>query len=180
MRVRMQGILIPALIPLLATVACTDSTQDPAGLQAIAVPVFNQAEARNFRAHARGAEEVPPVDTRAQGQAIFQVSRDGNEISYKLIVANIENVTMAHIHEGAVGVNGAPLVWLYPSTPGPVLIEGRTQGILAEGVITDDDLVGSLEGKDLDDLIAAMRSGDTYVNVHTSQNGAGEVRGQIH
>jgi hypothetical protein len=136
---------------------------------------------RNFVAPASGDQEVadPPVETLARGNAVFQVSKDGTEISYKLIVANIENVTMAHIHLAPAGVNGPVVVWLYPDSPPPQLIEGRFSGILAEGVITEADLVGPLAGASLQDLIDHMAAGNTYINVHTSQYPAGEVRGQI-
>jgi hypothetical protein len=36
-----------------------------------------------------------------------------------------------------------------------------------------------MEGKTLEDLVAAMDSGQTYVNIHTTQNPDGEIRGQI-
>ncbi len=137
---------------------------------------------RNFRAHLTGAEEVadPPVETRAQGQAIFQLSKDGSELSYKLIVANIENVLMAHIHLAPAGVNGPVVVWLYPADGPPgQLIPGRSDGVLAQGVITADDLVGPLAGADLADLLDAMGESNAYVNVHTEQFPSGEIRGQI-
>lgn len=135
---------------------------------------------RNFRTHLKGENEVPSVDTNAQGQATFMLSQDGESIHYKLIVANIENVLMAHIHNAPAGVNGGVVVWLYPSSPPPQLIEGRFQGVLAEGTITADDLVGGLAGQSLEVLLDEMKTGNTYVNVHTSQNPGGEVRGQIH
>lgn len=135
---------------------------------------------RNFRAHLSGDNEVPPVDTNAQGQAVFQLSRDGMEVSYKLIVANIENVLMAHIHIGGPDENGPVAVWLYPEDgPPPQKIPGRFDGVLAESTITADDLVGPLTGESLDDLVEIMRKGETYVNVHTEQHPPGEIRGQI-
>lgn len=135
---------------------------------------------RNFRTHLKGENEVPSVETNAQGQATFKMSQDGESIHYKVIVANIENVLMAHIHNAPAGVNGGVVVWLYPSSPPPQLIEGRFQGVLAEGTITADNLVGTLAGKTLEDLLDEMKAGNTYVNVHTTQNPGGEVRGQIH
>lgn len=134
---------------------------------------------RNFRTHLTGDEEVPAVETQAQGQAIFKLSADGESLNYKLIVANIDDVLMAHIHLAPAGENGGVVAWLYPDGPPPQLIEGRTQGVLAEGTITADDLVGDLAGEDLDVLLSDMRDGNTYVNVHTSEFGGGEVRGQI-
>jgi hypothetical protein len=145
-----------------------------------ALQAGNAAASRNFTAHLEGAAEVPAVQTRAQGQAIFKMSADGSAIHYKLIVANIDDVLMAHIHMAPAGSNGGVVVWLYPSAPPPQLIPGRFQGVLAEGTITAADLVGSLSGASLADLETAMRTGNTYVNVHTPANPGGEVRGQIH
>lgn len=134
---------------------------------------------RNFVAHLSGGEEVPPVDTKATGQTKFQLSRDGTELSFRLNVANIENITQAHIHLAPAGQNGGVVAWLFPDAPPPELIPGRTQGTLAKGTITADDLVGSLAGLELDALVEAMKTGNTYVNVHTSQFPGGEIRGQI-
>ncbi|MBI4201557.1 MAG: CHRD domain-containing protein [Chloroflexi bacterium] len=134
---------------------------------------------QNFVTHLSGDEEVPARDTRAQGQAIFQLSTDGTELSYVLIVANINNVTQAHIHVAPPGVNGPVVAWLYPSAPPAELIPGRFSGVLAEGTITPDSLVGPLAGSTLEDLLEMMREGNTYVNVHTLQFPGGEVRSQI-
>lgn len=134
---------------------------------------------RNFRTHLSGDQEVPPVDTKAQGQAIFKLSKDGETLHYKLIVANIENVLMAHLHLAPPGTNGGVVVWLYPDGPPPQLIEGRSNGPLAEGEITADDLVGSLAGSTLAALIEAINNNEIYVNVHTTQHGGGEIRGDI-
>jgi hypothetical protein len=134
---------------------------------------------QNHRAQLSGDQEVPSVDTRARGQAIFQLDRSGTTLSYRLIVANIENVTMAHIHLAPAGENGPVVAWLYPEGPPPQQIDGRSNGVLATGTITDDDLVGPLAGQTLDDLMEEIRAGRTYVNVHTAQYPAGEVRGQI-
>lgn len=144
-----------------------------------AAPALSQGPHENFRTHLSGDEEVPAVETQAQGQAIFKLSADGESLDYKLIVANIDDVQMAHIHLAPAGQNGGIVVWLYPDGPPPQLIEGRTQGVLAEGTITADDLTGSLEGASMDDLLDEIRAGNTYVNVHTSEFGGGEVRGQI-
>lgn len=133
----------------------------------------------NYRAHLTGGEEVPAVETHAQGQAVFQLSRDGTELSYRLIVANIHDVLMSHIHMAPAGTNGGIVVWLYPSAPPPQLIEGRVSGVLATGTVTAADLTGALAGEPLSALVAAMEAGNTYVNVHTTGVPSGEVRGQI-
>ena len=131
--------------------------------------------AADYKAHLNGAEEVPPRDTHARGNALFDLSTDGTTLSYKLIVANIVNVTAAHIHLAAEGVNG-PVVALLFQAGAP---DGRSDGILAQGTITAADLAGPLAGQPLSTLIAAIEAGDTYVNVHTVTNPGGEIRGQI-
>ena len=147
---------------------------------------------QNFGTHLASREEVPPVlglviDSQAQGQAIFHLSEDGQAIEYKLIASNIENVVQAHIHLGAVGVNGPVVVFLYGLAPSG---GGRTNGVLSEGTITAANLIGPLAGHPLSDLIAAIESGGAYVNVHTNDGIAptntgpgdfpgGEIRGQL-
>ena len=133
----------------------------------------------NFRAHLSGDQEVPSNESIAQGQAIFQLSKDGTELSYKLIVADLENLHMAHIHMAPAGSNGGVVTWLYPSAPPAVMLPGTTNGILAEGVIKAGDLRGALAGKPLSALIDAMSADNTYVNVHTMLFPGGEIRGQV-
>ena len=137
------------------------------------------AKDANFVAHLSGDQEVPAVDTLAQGQAIFNLSRDGESLRYRLIVANIENVRMAHLHLAPAGENGGVVVWLYPEGPPAKKIPGRVNGVLAIGTISSDDLVGALEGFTIDELIGAMLDGEIYVNVHTDQYPSGEIRGQV-
>lgn len=132
-----------------------------------------------FRAHLTGDQEVPPNESAAQGEAIFQLSKDGTELSYKLIVANLEDLHMAHIHLAPAGSNGGVVVWLYPSAPPAVMLPGTTNGVLAEGVITAANLRGALLNQPLSALIDAMSADNAYVNVHTMIFPGGEIRGQI-
>lgn len=133
----------------------------------------------NFRAHLSSDQEVPQNGSKTTGQAIFQLSKDGMNLKYKVIVANIENVTMAHIHLAPAGSNGPVVAWLYPPRPPAMLKPGTTNGILQQGTLTKANLAGSLAGKELKDLVDLIIAGNTYVNVHTSQFPGGEIRGQI-
>jgi hypothetical protein len=146
-----------------------------------------QATGKNTTVQLTGDAEVPPRETRARGTTILRLSDDGTELYYKLIVANIENVRQAHIHVGAADENGPVVAFLYGAVPAGA---GRFSGVLAEGVITADDLVGPLAGEPLSELVAEMLAGNTYVNVHTDDGEppantgpgdfpGGEIRGQI-
>ncbi|WP_101296884.1 CHRD domain-containing protein [Halegenticoccus soli] len=134
-----------------------------------------------------GSQEVPPVQTTARGTTLFQRARDGDEVRFVLIVDAIENVTQAHIHLGREGENGEVVAFLF----GQQNEDGEFVGPLEDGVtvddltglstgdVTDDDLVGPLEGEQIERLLSEMRAGNTYVNVHTEQRPEGEIRGQI-
>ncbi len=133
------------------------------------------AGGKTFKTKLTGSEGVPPVTTKASGMAYFKLSPDGKEITYKLHVKNIMNVTLAHIHDGSMGKSGPPVVNLFT---GPEK-KGKFSGMLAKGTFTDKDLFGPMKGKSLEDLVKLIESGDAYVNVHTEQNPGGEIRGQL-
>ena len=120
------------------------------------------------------------TDSSATGSTVFQPNADGTAIGYVLSVTGLENTTMAHIHVSAEpGANGGVVVWLFPAGPPPGLQAGSFTGVLGEGVITADNLAGSLAGQSLDALMLAIQEGRAYVNIHTQQFGGGEIRGQI-
>jgi hypothetical protein len=171
--------------------ACTSDRPTPTGAE-IRTPLFERSAASNIGTHLDGPGENPPNASLGQGQAIFRISDDGTSVDYKLIAANIDNAFMAHIHLAAAGVNGPIVVWLFPSTApvqGP-LGAGRLDGVLAEGTFTAANFVGPLKGHPMSELLAAMRTGGAYVNVHTNDGVApvtntpgdlpgGEIRGQL-
>lgn len=155
---------------------------------ATAVLAAPPAKPRTFTAPLSGSEEVlngvVGIDTQARGVGIFQLSPDGTELSYRLIASNIGNVLMAHIHCCiGPGENTGIAVWLYPDGPPPQLIAGRHTGTLATGTITADQVVGPAMLSEADDPLAALveqiAAGNAYVNVHTQQFPAGEIRGQL-
>ena len=150
------------------------------------IPYASAAASQNFAAPLSGGEEVPPRDTNARGVATFKLSSDGTALDYKVNVANIENVFAAHIHCGAVGVNGPVGVTLFSGPVGG----GRIDGTLAEGTITAPDPGNACGWADLAAVVAALNSGNTYVNVHTNDGvlppntgpgdfPGGEIRGQV-
>ena len=140
----------------------------------------------NFVATLSGDQEVPARDTHAVGVATFKLREDGAALRFKVNVANIDNAVAAHIHCGAVGVNGPVGVTLFGGPAGG----GAVNGTLAEGTITAPDPGNACGWTDLAAVLAAMASGATYVNVHTNDGVAppnigpgdfpgGEIRGQV-
>jgi hypothetical protein len=145
-----------------------------------------QEEPTNFTAQLSGAQEVPPRETEATGEASFQL-RDETQLDFTLNLVNLKNVVAAHIHCAPAGENGAVGVTLFdPVIPG----EGSVDVTSIRGTITAPDTDDGCEWADVADLVAAMRNGNTYVNVHTDDGAAppntgpgdfpgGEIRGQI-
>lgn len=148
-------------------------------------PQHAQAASSVFTAHLTGREEVPAVQTRAAGEAKLTLSSDGTQILFRVNVADIDNVTGAAIHLGMPGQSGEAVAVLY----GPVTASGgRKSGVLVEGTLTQASLTGSLMGHPLSDLVSAIRSGNVYVDVSTSDGSttqkpgnesSGEIRGQV-
>jgi hypothetical protein len=180
-------------------VACTADKPEPTGFE-VRAPLFVMGGNADFNlgTHLTGAEEVPPTNTQAQGQAIFRVNADGSAVDFRLIASNIDNVNQAHIHCGRSGQNGPVRMWLYPvirppsmtTVPGPSGA-GPQNGVLASGTFDPRPVIcpASAVGRDMP-LLEAMRAGLTYVNVHTNDGvpptntgpgdfPGGEIRGQL-
>ena len=142
--------------------------------------IFAQQNLNRFAAKLSGSNEVPPVATAALGTATFHVLPVGHQqvINYELHLKNIKGVTGAHIHIGKQGENGPVVAGLFnPSMSGPPT--GVINGLLSAGSLTSSQLTGPLAGKTIDNLLIIIRGGVAYVNVHTTQNQNGEIRGQI-
>jgi hypothetical protein len=147
-----------------------------------ASPVLAANESR-FTASLKGANERPtPIETNAAGEATFTISEDETSITFRLIVANINDVTQAHIHCGGPDVAGPVVVFLFGFDPVGVTVNG----ILSQGTITADDVIARPDSAlcpggvaNLADVIEKIRSGEAYANVHTILNAPGEIRGTI-
>jgi hypothetical protein len=137
-----------------------------------------------------GDEEVPPRETPAHGVTKLKVAKDGASVDYFINVARISNIVQAHIHIGPRGENGPVVVFLHPLVPPN---GGPSQGRLISGSFTQADLIPRPAigfGGTMAELLAAICSGNAYVNVHTDDGVAppntgpgdfpgGEIRGQI-
>ena len=100
------------------------------------------------------------VDTPAVGRAILSVI--SNTVHYRLFVADIDNITAAHIHDGPAGTNGGVVFPLFTG---------------AGSFDAAHPLSGTLTLSPTQ--VTKMLAGDYYINVHTSDVPSGEIRGQI-
>lgn len=148
---------------------------------------------RGIREFLSGHEEVPVVLTTGRGTLTAFINRDAGEIAYKLRYSDLESdATQAHIHVGQPRINGGISVYLClnspPITPNPnplprnpppcPLREGEVEGVFSALDVVGPASQGIVAG-DLERLIFAIRSGNTYVNVHTVRSPGGEIRSQL-
>jgi hypothetical protein len=141
------------------------------------LPTVDQIYAvkRIYDAPLSGENEVPPVQSSATGLAEFTPPVN-DTIKYRINITGISGATGAHIHSGQSGENGEVIADLLTET---TKNKDTSYGMTIRGNLSDSSLKGPMEGKTLEDLVAAMDSGETYVNVHTAGHADGEIRGQI-
>ena len=109
-----------------------------------------------YVADLEGYSQNPRIVTTAAGSATLSLSADKKTLSYH-VKQNVSNATKAHIHLGAAGENGAVV---YPLEP---LSADMTGSITLTGATDIDNLDG----------------GKFYINVHSTLDADGEIRGQI-
>ncbi|MGB7707273.1 MAG: CHRD domain-containing protein [Nitrososphaeraceae archaeon] len=131
------------------------------------------AQNEKFRAKLDGNNEVPPVDTPAEGVINFKTKDD--IMTWKMNVTGITDATALNIYQGMGTENGEPIVDLMKSSKH----SDNPIGMTMRGNFTDSNLQGPMEGKSVEDLKAETGSGNTYVNVHTTDHPDGMIRGQI-
>ncbi|GAB4185931.1 MAG: hypothetical protein Tsb002_10000 [Wenzhouxiangellaceae bacterium] len=142
---------------------------------------FSQAPAitgeLNFTTTATGAQEVPANNSRARAIANLALSDDGSRLLVDVdLRRGPRELQMAHLHLGAAGTNGPVVVDLLSKAT----LDTRGNRLFGFSIELDaDDLTGPLQGQPLDRLSQAIIDGDVYLNLHTTDFPAGEVRGQL-
>jgi len=155
---RQTALLVVAFFALLA-LACADQAQE----QTPAMEEPEQAATQDeitLMATLSGAAEVPgPGDADGSGTAHATLKPAQGEVCFEISVSNIGEATAAHIHTGAAGQSGGPVVDLEVATHG---LNGCVSGVT-------------------DEVIAQIRENPSayYVNVHNAEFGGGAVRGQL-
>lgn len=119
-----------------------------------------------FYANLTGGQEVPAVTTAAYGRAGFEFAESLTSMNY-IIRTNISAPTAAHIHCAPAGQNG------------PVGATLQLRAATGHGTITKPDTGNACGWTTVADIMTAIQNGNAYINVHTSANPGGEIRGQI-
>jgi hypothetical protein len=104
-----------------------------------------------------GAEETPPVTTTASGSGTIKIA-DDKTVSGSIKTVGIDGIA-AHIHVGAPGVAGPPIITLEKTADG-------VWSVPAGAKLTDEQY-------------ASFKAGSLYVNVHSAEHKPGEIRAQL-
>jgi CHRD domain len=132
-------------------------------------------------------EDLLVVSTTGNGTFKAHINEESQEITWELSYAALEgDVQQAHIHFGGKAQSGGISVFFCTNLGnGPA---GTPTCPAAPATITGTfrpaDVIGpagqGIAAGEFDELLAAIRGGVTYVNVHSSRYPGGEIRAQIH
>jgi hypothetical protein len=153
------------------------------------------AEHRAFSVPLIGYEETPmTLNTKGSGEFKAVVSKDGTSIAYQLSYQDLSStVLQSHIHFGEPGLTGGVVLWLCANNP-PIIPPTTIPTpqpcppfpATITGTLTAADVVASTNGQGIDagaaglaEMVAAMRAGAAYANVHTTLHPSGEIRGRL-
>ena len=148
---------------------------------------------KEFNEDLTGYEEVPSISTTGNGEFRARIDRRDEEIFYRLSYEDLEgDVTQAHIHFAQRAVNGAVVAFLCSNLPNPPAntptcppAPATVEGVIEPEDVRDTTMVTpppggqGIEAGAFDELVAAMRAGVTYANVHSTKWPGGEIRGQL-
>ena len=142
----------------------------------------------NVKEQLSGFEEDPLVlSTTGSGTFTAHIDEGNQAITYELSYSSLEgSVLQAHIHIGGKAQSGGISVFLCSNLgngpAGTQLCPAAPATVT--GTIRPADVIGpagqGVTAGQFDELLAAIRGGVTYVNVHSSLYPGGEIRAQLH
>lgn len=111
-----------------------------------------------YTAKLDGAQEVPAVTTSAYGLGTFNLSKDQSKLNFYVVAQGLSGpIISAHFHTGAIGVDG------------PVNTDLTT---MINGNIISGEVDPAV-------FLTDLKAGNIYINIHTTANAGGEIRGQL-
>lgn len=133
-----------------------------AGLGCLAWAGLAQAAPESFKVALSGAQQVPAVETKGSGTADITYDPATRVVTWSITCSGLSSpVTMAHFHgPAAAGKNGPVEVWL------------TKKGEAVESPIKGEATLSPEQAQQ-------FAAGEIYINVHTKDHPAGEIRGQV-
>ena len=155
----------------------------------VAAIATGDSGSRNISAHGGlvGYNETPlTISTTGGGSFHAKVANDGESFSWTLSYEALEgSVLQSHIHFGAPAITGGVSIFLCSNLGnGPAGTQAcPASPATISGTARAADVIGpsgqGIEPGAFDEIVAAMRSGFAYANVHSTKWPGGEIRGQL-
>jgi hypothetical protein len=162
------------MVAMLAISAAGCGSKSPAGPDPSTLKIFTvQLSPTN---------ENPPItnaENSGKGTAVITIHTDTNTVDFAINMSGFPantNVILAHIHPGAVGVNGPALIGvsgLSATTPLLLTNGSGTYSVSAVSAQTSQNPAAT----NIANILAAPQN--FYFNVHTTNNPGGVMRGQL-
>lgn len=140
------------------------------------------------RAQLTGYSEVPSQSSAGRGLFRAVIDAEAETITYSLSYANVA-ITQSHLHFGQHHTNGNISVFLctnlgnapsgVPTQPCPAA-PAEINGVISAASVVALAAAQGIAAGEFGELVAAIRNGSVYVNIHTTGVAAGEIRGQLH
>jgi CHRD domain len=158
-----------------------------AGVTLLVAAATAAAHEDGIDARLKGFQEVPAVSTAAKGRFKASIDDRSGAIHYELSYSGLEGtVTQSHIHIGQRHVNGGVTMFLCqtatnldPTGLAPTCPQSGT----VTGMLQAANVIGpagqGVAALEFSEVLAALRAGVTYANVHSTKFPTGEIRAQL-
>jgi len=156
---RFISFIMMMLVTILMT-ACGDSEDDVGTVKTSG----SQEDLVSISVAINGSQAVPSLQTKPTATGSITVDKNSGNISGSVDVSNLKdnnNVTAMHIHMGKPGETGGPIITFQ--------MEGNDNN---RWMVPENSMLNATD-------LSMLLQGDTYINVHTTEVGSGQIRGQI-
>lgn len=156
-----RRLILPVLFVSLAAIGFSGCDNDPQ---------------EKYVAELRATNEVPANSSSAVGRVVLLVSRDGSYAEYSAEASGLSaGIQGGHFHRAAAGVNGPVILSFF-------MVNGVLANSVAPGstdLEVNKAIARTITKTQLDTILADLRAGNLYANVHTPNFPGGEIRGQM-
>lgn len=156
---RAFGSAIVVFLAILGSSACSSDPQE------------------KYVAELRSSNEVPANSSTAVGRVVLLVSRDASYAEYSVEQGGLTGgIRGGHFHRAAAGVNGPIALSFFFNADGT---ENRTPTPGTTDLEASQAIARTITKTQLDTILADLRAGNLYANIHTPNFPGGEIRGQL-
>ena len=147
------------------------------GIAALGLTACSSDPQEKYVAELRSSNEVPANSSTAVGQVVLLVSRDSSYAEYSVEQSGLSGgIRGGHFHRAAAGANGPVILSFFFNTDGTAN-NAPTPGTTD---LESNKAIGrTITKAQLDIILADLRAGNLYANIHTPNFPGGEIRGQL-